>query len=42
MKNHRDIQAPMKRRKSRLSVVKNQKLLMAALRLWELKHKNQF
>jgi len=42
MKNHRDIQAPIKRRKSRLSVMKTQKLLTAALRLWELKHKNRF
>jgi len=39
MKNHSEIQSPIRRRKSRLSVMRNQKLLRAALRLWELKHK---
>lgn len=42
MKNTRENHAPARRRKSGFSVMKTQKLLMAALRLWELKHKNQF
>ena len=39
MKNHRHNPAPIKRRKTRHSVMKTQRLLLAALRLWELKHK---
>jgi hypothetical protein len=42
MKNHRDQQAPVKPRKSRQTLMKTQKLIMAALRVWELKHKQQF
>jgi hypothetical protein len=42
MKNERDVQTPIKRRKTRHSVMKTQRLIEAALRLWELKHKNRF
>ncbi|HWB58481.1 MAG TPA: hypothetical protein VG733_03275 [Chthoniobacteraceae bacterium] len=42
MKNHRDNPAPAKRRKSGHSLMKTQKLIMAALRVWELKHKHLY
>lgn len=42
MKNHRDNQSPAKRRKSGPSLMKTQRLIMAALRVWELKHKHLY